>query len=97
MRKAIAARIELDDVKALCNSRVNGFDEMSMGDYQRVLESEVQWQRLDWRLDRKAFIARLDEIRKIRNKVMHFNPDPLPEDTVLLLRNMNATLRRLAG
>ncbi len=97
LRKAIAARIELDDVKALCNSRVNGFDEMSMGDYQRVLESEVQWQRLDWRLDRKAFIARLDEIRKIRNKVMHFNPDPLPEDTVLLLRNMNATLRRLAG
>ncbi len=97
LRRAIAARILLDDVKALCSSRINGFDDMSMGDYQRVLESEAQWERLNWQLDRKAFIGRLDEIRRIRNKVMHFNPDPLPEDTVLMLRNMNTTLRRLAG
>lgn len=100
LRRAIAARVPLDDVKALCDARgarINGFDDMSMGDYQRVLENEAQWHRLNWPLDRKTFIGRLVEIRRIRNSVMHFNPDPLPEDTVLKLRNMNTTLRRLAG
>jgi hypothetical protein len=39
-------------------------------------------EELGWPLDRKLFIAHLDELRKMRNKVMHFNPDPVKPSEV---------------
>jgi hypothetical protein len=45
------------------------------------------WEKLGWPLDRATVVKRLDELRGIRNDVMHFNPDPLPQDAVEKLRN----------
>ncbi len=97
LRRAITRMVEIDDVVAVCDpkgSRIRKHDDMSMGDYQRVLESPALWAKLGWPLDRSAFVARLAEIRKIRNDVMHFNPDPVPEHTVAHLRRINALLRQ---
>jgi hypothetical protein len=67
---------------------------MSVGDYKRVLENPELWQQLGWPLDRRVFIERLEEIRKIRNNVMHFNSsDPLPKGDVDKIRNLNKLLR----
>jgi hypothetical protein len=33
-----------------------------------------------------VFVKRLDELREVRNGVMHFNPDPLPPGAVDKLR-----------
>jgi CBS domain-containing protein len=85
---------DLETVKSICNRAVNGFDELSMGDYQRILENKEVWSRLGWPLDRAAFIARLQQIRLIRNKVMHFHPDPLQPDAVEKLRRFNSLLHR---
>jgi hypothetical protein len=70
---------------------------MSMGDYQRVLENPDLWVRMGWDLDQKAFVQRLDEIRRVRNDVMHFNPDPVPANSVSRLRSINDVLRRYAA
>jgi hypothetical protein len=66
---------------------------MSIGDYQRVLQNKDAWERLGWPLDRKVLTSRLGEIREIRNDLMHFNPDPLPEDAVQKIRHMINLLR----
>ena len=39
-------------------------------------------------IDRKEFVKHLDEVRRIRNDVMHFNPDGLSEEQTKKLRDI---------
>lgn len=82
LRWVLSRSFDIKTVESLCGRSITSFDHLSMGDCQRVLENKELWERLRWPVDRPAFIARLEEIRLIRNKVMHFHPDPVPEDTV---------------
>lgn len=97
LRQVIAGAFSLPDVTKLCDpkgERITSFGDMSVGDYKRVLENPELWQQLGWPLDRKVFIDRLEEIRRIRNNVMHFNSsDPLPKADVDKIRNLNKLLR----
>ncbi|MFD9778351.1 CBS domain-containing protein [[Kitasatospora] papulosa] len=97
LRQVIASAFTLPEVAALCDpagERITSFGDMTVGDYQRVLENPGMWGQLGWPLDRKVFIARLEEIRKIRNNVMHFNSsDPLPKEDVDKIRHLNKLLR----
>ena len=94
LRRVIARNLCLEQVIALCRRPVRSFDELSMGDYQRVLEDPGTWAGLGWPLDRSTFIERFAEIRHIRNDVMHFKPDPPPAGTIERLRQLNSLLRR---
>lgn len=61
--------------------------DLSLGEYIRLLENPARWEKLRIPIDRKAFIAELDRVRRIRNDVMHFDPDPVaPEDLTILRR-----------
>lgn len=101
LRQLIAKTFTLSEVTPLCDpdgSRpVSSFDDLDMGDYQRVLENPDRWTKLGWPLDRVTFINRLDELRVIRNNVTHFNPDPIPDDAVEKLRYILKLLRDYAG
>lgn len=100
LRRAIARAVPIEEVISHCDpqgKRLAGHKDMSMGDYQRVLESPALWSRMGWDLDQKSFVARLGEIRRIRNDVMHFNPDPVPPNTVDQLRSIIEVLRRYAA
>ncbi|MEU0107596.1 N-6 DNA methylase [Streptomyces sp. NPDC006251] len=97
LRRVLASSVEFPEVQGLCdpegNRSIEGFDDLSIGDYQRVLENKEAWERVGWSLDRKIFIERLDEIRQIRNDLMHFNPEPLPENSTHKIRHMINVLR----
>ncbi|MFD4171472.1 N-6 DNA methylase [Streptomyces albidoflavus] len=97
LRHVLASSIEFPRVQELCdpegNRSIRGFDDLSIGDYQRVLENKEEWERVGWSLDRKVFIERLDEIREIRNGLMHFNPEPLPDNSTHKIRHMINVLR----
>lgn len=101
LRRLISHAFTLPEVTALCDAdgsrSVRAFDDLEMGDYQRVLENPKCWAKLGWPLDRGTFIKRLDELRVIRNNVMHFNPEPLPVNTVDRLRNILKLLRDFSG
>ncbi|GGO85365.1 hypothetical protein GCM10012280_18970 [Wenjunlia tyrosinilytica] len=101
LRQIIAETFALPEVTALCDptgERVTSFGDMTVGDYLRVFENPERWNQLGWRLDRKVFIGRLEEIRRIRNNVMHFNSsDPLPRADVDKIRNLNKLLREYGG
>lgn len=94
LRRIIARNVDLDQVGRLCDRQVRSFDELTMGEYQRVLSAASTWSTLGWPLDRTVFIERLNEIRRIRNDVMHFNPDPPPAGTIDKLRKLNGLLRQ---
>ncbi|GAA1797824.1 CBS domain-containing protein [Actinomadura chokoriensis] len=91
LRRVVAKTYSIEEVASLCDpdgaKNITSYDDLSMGDYQRVLENPGMWEKLDWPLDRATIIKRLNELRDIRNDVMHFNPDPPPPDAVRKLRN----------
>jgi CBS domain-containing protein len=95
LRAVLSHAFDITTVQQLCNkTTLTRFDQLTIGDYQRVLENKEAWATLGWPLDRPAFIARLEEIRHIRNKVMHFHPDPVPADAVDKLRMFNGLLHQ---
>ncbi|MGH3278296.1 MAG: hypothetical protein ACRDNW_04070 [Trebonia sp.] len=101
LRQLISRTFTLEEVTSLCDAdgsrSVKSFADLEMGDYQRVLENPDRWAKLGWPLDRATFIKRLDELRVIRNNVMHFNPEPLPANTIDRLRYILKLLRDFGG
>jgi predicted transcriptional regulator len=91
LRRIIEAAFTMNTVTPLidpdCRRDINTYDQLTMGDYQRILENPDCWAKLGWPLHRKSFCARLDAIAKIRNNIMHFNNDPLPDDVISMLQN----------
>ncbi|WP_244211052.1 hypothetical protein [Amycolatopsis kentuckyensis] len=94
LRWILRCALDLPTVRPLCGRPIEKFDELGFGDYQRILANKNVWDRLGWPLDRQKFGDRLDEIRQIRNGVMHFHPDPVSEDAVEKLRNFTMLLHR---
>ncbi|MBZ6135447.1 CBS domain-containing protein [Streptomyces olivaceus] len=100
LRAVIIDRFDLSTITAVCDrdgSRsLSSFDQLTFGDYVSVLGNRDRWEELGWPLDRAAFAKRLDEIRKIRNDLMHFNPDPLPLNAETKVRGVISILRQYA-
>lgn len=94
LRWVLRRALDISTVQRFCSRKITRFDDLSIGECKRVLENKEAWEKLGWPLDRPTFIARLEEIRVIRNKVMHFHPDPVPEDAVEKLRRFNDLLHR---
>ena len=98
LRRVVAENISLNQVNTICSpvgaAHKKSYDELGFGDYQTILGNPGNWATLGWPIDRKSFGSRLEEIREIRNDIMHFNPDPLLEGTVGMVRNMIRLIRR---
>lgn len=94
LRWILSRSFDVETIRPFCNRQIESFDQLTIGDYLRVLENKEAWEKLGWPLDRATFTARLDMIRVIRNKVMHFHPDPVPEDAVDTLRRFNRLLHQ---
>lgn len=60
-----------------------------------VPEMEAIWNKLHLLLDRSSFCIRLEEIRSIRNKVMHFHPDGISDEDREILRKTRQMLQGL--
>jgi CBS domain-containing protein len=89
------AKISHEDVKQLVNpadteriAKVKNVDDLSFGEISRGFARPEVWQKLRIALDRNAFCEGLEQIRAIRNKVMHFHPDGIsPEDREILRKS----------
>lgn len=69
--------------------------DLTFGEYKRLLEEPGHWERLSLNIDRVVFIRLLDKVREIRNDVMHFDPDGIPENDLDVLRDFARFLRTL--
>lgn len=48
-------------------------------------------------MDRATFVRELDEVRKLRNDVMHFDPDGLEPEDLRRLREFGEFMRRVVA
>lgn len=69
---------------------INSVADLTFGEYIRLVEKPENWQRLDLDLSCNHLCERLRKVRDIRNDVMHFHPDALPDEDRELLE---ATVR----
>lgn len=88
---------ELEEAKAPGDDErsVGSVSDLTFGEYVHLLESENGWKKLDLEIDRTVFITGLEKIRKIRNDVMHFDPDGIEPSDLLALREFAKFLKVL--
>ena len=76
---------------------INGSADLTLGEYCRLLEKEDNWKLLGLTVHRGTFVNHLDSVRKIRNDVMHFEPDGLSEGDTKQLKDFAHFLRKRIG
>lgn len=76
--------------------QIKHVSDLSFGEYIRLVEDKERWEKLMLNFDRKWFVNELQRIRRVRNDVMHFDPDGIAEDDIDALRTFAGTLQELA-
>ena len=92
LRHLIHGKFTLEQLRAASVSEegkpIEGSGDLTLGGYRRLLENKENWEQLGLNIDRMEFVRQLDEVRRIRNDVMHFNPDGLSEKETGKLRDI---------
>ena len=93
------AGLLLEDLQAVCAEEgriVNCVDDLTFGEYCRIIENPKYWKKLNIASEREDFVKFMEEIRKIRNNVMHFEPDGIGPEKMQTLRNMSRYLSEVS-
>ena len=69
--------------------------DLTFGEYVRLLESRENWQKLRLGIDRKLFVGLLNDVREVRNDVMHFRPDSSEPENLDKVRMLRSLLEQL--
>jgi predicted transcriptional regulator len=77
-------------------SRIESASDLTFGEYIRLLEKEENWNKIGFVADRKTFCYEMNEVRQIRNDVMHFDPDGIEDSQFEQLRRFSRLLIQLA-
>ena len=69
--------------------------DLTFGEYVRLLESPENWEKLCLGIDRKLFVELLNDVRDVRNDVMHFRPDSSEPENLGKVRQLHSLLEQL--
>lgn len=100
IRRLIAGKFTVAELRAASHEGdldrdVGDVNDMTFGEYLRLLQRPEHWDRLKLPIDRRQFIACLDEVRGVRNEVMHFDPGAQRPEQLETLRRASRFLREL--
>lgn len=74
---------------------VKNLSELTFGHYVKIIEDPKKFEKLKLNIDRTLLTKQLEEVRKIRNDVMHFDPDGITTENLALLRQTVSFLHTL--
>ncbi len=69
--------------------------DLSFGGYIRLLQHPTVWKKLDLKVDQTLLTKQLESVREIRNDVMHFDPDPMTETQLEILKSATRFMQQL--
>jgi CBS domain-containing protein len=100
VRNMIGDRFEAEQLAAVRapdaqNREVHSVADLTFGEYIRLLERPESWEQLRLTIDRVQFCKDLDNVRKIRNDVTHFDPDGITTEDLDTLRKFTRFLKEL--
>jgi len=101
IRRMIQDKYTIDELREACDPsdekrEIESISDLTFGEYLRLLENPDRWSKLALSIERGLFVKQLDEIRQIRNDVMHFDPDGIPDEDVEKLRRFVRLMQDLA-
>lgn len=96
LRNLIYGKFTTEKLNEIAKSEkdIYGPDDLTFGDYVELFSRQENWDILELYFDRKEFIKRLDEIRAIRNNIVHFSVDAPGEKDIEQLEGMVSLLRK---
>lgn len=94
-QKFTTAELSLQQITKEKPKEIKSLAELTFGHYVRIIEDPKKFEKLQLNIDRAILVNQLDEVRKIRNDVMHFDPDGITPESLELLRKTVAFLHTL--
>ena len=99
IRNLLESRFSIQDLKQFRDPNIKreiySVADLTLGEYLRALADDGTWAQLQLPVDRKFFVNSLDQIRSIRNDVMHFDPDPIESSRLTMLTDFVRLLQAL--
>ncbi|MGH9436686.1 MAG: CBS domain-containing protein [Terriglobia bacterium] len=75
--------------------RPSSIADLTFGEYVRLFQHPAIWAKLNLKVDSSVLTIMLDEVRTIRNDVMHFDPDPMTADELKTLKRASHFMQEL--
>ena len=99
LRQLIHGKFTVEEMRSTSESEggraISGSADLTFGGYCRLLENPQHWGRLKLGVDQGQFVEHLETVRKIRNDVMHFDPDVFSPEDERMVRVLRAVARFL--
>ncbi|TIL35378.1 CBS domain-containing protein [Mesorhizobium sp.] len=92
------SRLNRKEISKICDIDEDQYEDvydLTFGNYLSIFHSPDFWKSIPVRIDQKMFCKFLDEVREIRNSVMHFSADPTPVEEIQKLKKFSAFLQHL--
>lgn len=77
------------------NKTIESVFELTFGEYIRLIDNDRSWKKLLIELDRQEFVSKLNQVRELRNDIMHFDPEGLQASDTRFLREFALLLKWL--
>jgi restriction system protein len=80
LRRAVS-RLSVDELRASFPSgdsrakKINSSDDLTLGNYSFIIDSQDRWDKLRWPYDRTDMVARLRKVAEYRNAIAHWDID----------------------
>lgn len=74
---------------------INHISDMTFGHYVRIFENEELFKKIEIKVNRSILQKMLVKVNKVRNEVMHFNPEAMEDSDLLILRKTQNFLQQI--
>lgn len=111
LRKCLGVKLTADAIRAVQPNKpekqTGDITDLMFGDYVKLLAADQKnatastsadrnWRALGWTgVDRTQFVHQLDRVRQIRNKIAHFDSEPIAPRRIIELRRFAGLLKQL--
>jgi predicted transcriptional regulator len=100
IRQLLRDQVTSDDIQWLgsadpASRKPGSISDLTFGGYIRLLQRPEVWARLNLSIDQACLTSQLENVRQIRNDVMHFDPDPMTTKQLDLLKDASRFMQKL--
>lgn len=100
IRIILNEKLTYDDIKKVLDlekyeKEINHISDLTFGHYVRIFENEDLFKKINIKVNRVMVQKMLVEVNKIRNEVMHFNPEAMEASDLLILRRTQNFLQQI--
>lgn len=94
-KKLTKEDLALIDSPGVTFTKPQNIADLTFGHYVRLFQHPQIWSKLDLKVDSGVLTGQLEEVRVIRNDVMHFDQDPMTPDELSTLKRTVRFMQQL--